>query len=182
MALDSANVRRWSGSGAALVDLTDSGTLPTDATTPVASEFDDVGYLSDDGVTITQDADTQDVFAWQRGDNVRTIQTSHDLTFQFAMLESNETAYRVFFGDAEVDGGDITVKITGDQPGRHQWVIQAYDGDQTLRIVIPSGQVTDRGDVTLLNTDATEFPVTITAYPDTDGVKAYLYQSSISSS
>jgi hypothetical protein len=179
---DSSNVRRWAGSGLALVDLAGEGTLPTDATSTIPVDFDAVGYLSDSGVTITQNADTQDIFAWQNGDNVRTIQTTHDLTFAFEMLESNDVTYEVFFGNVAVDGGNTTVEITGAQPGRLQWVIQAYDENQVLRVVIPHGQVTEKGDVQLLNTNATMFPVTITAYPDDEGVKAYLYQSTIASS
>jgi hypothetical protein len=182
VALNSANVRRWAGSGAALVDLDGNGTLPTDATTVVPVAFDNVGYLSDSGVTISQNSDTQQIFAWQNGDNVRTIQSTHDLTFAFEMLESNDIAYEVFFGDVATGNGMTTVEITGAQPGRHQWVIQAYDEDQVIRVVIPAGQVTDKGDVMMLNNNVTMFPVTLTAYPDSDGVKAYIYQESISES
>lgn len=174
---DSSKVRRWSGSGLLLVDFTNNGTLPTDATTSVPSEFDDVGYLSDSGVTIAQNANTQDVFAWQNGDNVRTIQTTHDLTFAFEMLEWNDTTKKAFFGEDNVAGN--TTKIRGDQPGRKQWVIQAYDGAETIRIVIPHGQVTTKGDVSLLNTNASMFPVTITCYPNTSGDKAILYHTSL---
>ena len=87
MALDATQVR-VGVTGAVYVAPTGT-TLPTDATTSLAVAFDDVGYISEDGVTETQDTDTNDIVAWQNGAVVRKIQTSHDLTYSFAMLETS---------------------------------------------------------------------------------------------
>jgi hypothetical protein len=65
--------------------------------------------------------------------------------------------------------------VTGTQPDEERWVIDVVDGTDLIRIVVPSGQVTELGDVTYVNGDAIGRPVTITAYPDVTGNKAYIY-------
>jgi hypothetical protein len=68
-----------------------SGTaLPTDATTALPVAHEDVGFIHEDGVTETQDTDTNDIIAWQNGATVRKVQTSHDLMYAFTMLETSE--------------------------------------------------------------------------------------------
>ena len=175
---DSSNVRRWSGSGLALVDLVGNGSLPNSGSAVVGPDFDDVGYLTDEGITIAENTDTQSIFAWQNGDNVRTLQTSHDVTFAFGMLEWNDISMQVFYPN--YSAGAWT--ITGAQQPRRQWVFDAFDEDHHLRLVIPSGQITEKGDVQLLHTGGSPFPVTITAYPDAQGNKAYGYLTSLASS
>lgn len=157
-------------------------TLPDDATTPVGPSLDDVGYISEEGVTESHDADTQDVIAWQNGDNVRTLQTSHNVTFNFSMIETSEVTMRTFYGNFDGDSENGEVHITGQQLGNQSWVISVLDGDHVIRIVIPDGQITERGDVEYTGQDATGREITVTAYPDEDGVKAYIYMENVFSS
>jgi hypothetical protein len=51
------------------------------------------------------------------------------------------------------------------------------DGSDLIRIVVPDGQVVERGDVVYKNDTPIGYQVTVTAYPDASGVKAYIYQS-----
>lgn len=171
MALTSENARRWSGAGAVFVDFTGNASLPNDATTQLDANFRELGYITDTGITVTQNADVSQVYAWQNGDNIRTLQTTHDATVSFEMAEWNEDTAKVYFGDAGA--------ITGEMAPRLQWVIQAFDDDNTLRLVIPSGQVTEKGDWTLTNTGLSILPVTITCYPDSDGKKIIPYFSPV---
>jgi hypothetical protein len=171
MALDATQVR-VGVTGAVYVAPTGT-TLPTDATTALAVAFDDVGYISEDGVTETQNTDTNDISAWQNGAVVRKIQTSHDLTYTFSMLETSQVSLEVFYGN--YDAATDSVEIKGEELGKHVWVLSVEDGDHIQRVVIPDGQVTERGDITYANEDAVGREVTITAFPDTSGVKAYVY-------
>lgn len=148
-----------------------STTLPTSAAAALAGAFDDVGYISEDGITQTMNIDTNDIQAWQNGDVVRKIQTSHDLTYTFTMLEMSAETVELFYGDYTAG----VTEITGDQLGNWAFVLDVVDGDNDIRIVIPDGQVTDRGDVVYSGTDPIGYEVTITCYPDSDGVKAYHY-------
>lgn len=172
MALDATNVR-VGVTGAVYVADTDAS-LPTDATSEIDAAFADVGYISDAGVVESHGTETNDIRAWQNGDLVRRVQTSHDLTFSFTMLETNEVTLREFYGD--YDAG--TIRVTGEQLPSRAWVLSVVDGDHVFRIVVPNGQITERGDITYANGDAIMREVTVTAYPhaDEDGiVKAYIY-------
>lgn len=145
--------------------------LPTDATTTIDNDYDDVGYVSEDGVVQSIGEDITEIKAWQNSDIVRKVQTKHDLTYALTMIETSEVSLSTFYGNYA--GG--TVEITSDQLDHLRWVIDVIDGDVEIRIVIPDGQIGDRGDVTYKNGDALGYPITITCYPDADGVKAYIY-------
>lgn len=179
--MDAYNVRRWSGSGGIFVDFAGGAQLPTDSSTPLGPGWQGLGYLSDSGVSITQDSQTDSVFAWQNGANVRTLETSHDLTFGFEMLEFNEVTQQMYFGNVNIQGNDAVSKIVGGLPGSFAYVIQAFDGLETLRIVIEKGEITERGELSLVNTGIAVMPITLTAYPGTEEVKATVYRSIIGS-
>jgi hypothetical protein len=156
------------------VYVADVGTsLPNDTTDVLNAAFDDVGYISDDGVVESQGSDTTDIKAWQNGDIVRKVQTKHELTYKFTMIETSETTQGVFYGNYSAGA----VEITGEQLDHKSWIIHVIDGDDKIRIVIPDGQITERGDVSYKNDDAISYPVTITCFPDGDGVKATKYLS-----
>jgi hypothetical protein len=148
-------------------------TLPTNTTASLNAAFEEVGYISEDGLTQSISEDITDLKAWQNGDVVRKIQTSHDLTYAFTMIETSEVTLETYYGNYAAGA----VEITGEQLPHKSWVIEVADGDDDLRIVIPDGQITERGDLVFQNGDAVGYQVTITCFPDDDGVKAYQYVS-----
>ena len=148
-------------------------TLPTDAKAALNAALKDVGYLGPDGVTQAIESDVTDIKAWQNGDTVRKVQTSHDLTFQFVMLETNALSLKIYYADETATA--TAVKITGKQSPHNVMVIDVLDDKHTIRIVLPDAQVTERGEVVYQNEEATGYDVTVTAYPDANGVKAYIY-------
>lgn len=175
MTLDAGNVR-VAVTGGIYVAPT-ATTIPTDPTTELDAAFDEVGYIGEDGITESHGTETSDIRAWQNGAVVRRVQTSHALTFAFTMIETNPTALELFYGNYE-DGGVGTpavVEVTGEQLDRQRFVLHVIDGDDLIRIVVPDGQVTERGDVVYANGQEIGRQVTITCYPDEDEVKAYIY-------
>jgi hypothetical protein len=155
---------------------TDS-TLPTDNAAELDAAFEELGYVSEDGVVQAINSDTTEIKAWQNADVVRKIQTSHDLTYALTFLETNDAVLEAYYGTNAAAG---VVEVTGAQGTRQAWVIEVIDGDEVIRIAIPDGQITDRGDVTYANAEAIAYPITITCYPDADGVKAYIYTGAAS--
>lgn len=152
--------------------------VPSSVSGSLDGAFEDVGYISEEGVSTSTSIDVNDIKAWQNGDTVRKIQTGHDFTLTFAMLETNPTALEVYYGDYATGA----VQVTGTQGYRGAFVINVVDGDDLIRIVIPDGQVTDKQDVNYVNADPITYGVTITTYPDTSGVKAYIYFDSAGTS
>lgn len=147
-------------------------TLPTWAFATLAAAFDDVGYISEEGVTQTIGRETNKIKAWQNGDTVRELQTAHDLSISFKMIEHNDESVSIYYGTGNTAA---SIQITGETLGRESFVIDVLDGDGILRIVIPDGEVTATEDVAYRNEEVIAYGVTITCYPDTNGVKAYLY-------
>ena len=147
--------------------------IPTNAVTALNAAFDEVGYISEDGVSQSISEDITDLKAWQNGDVVRKIQTSHDLTYALTMIETSDVTLETYYGNYAAGA----VEITGEQLPHKAWVLEVEDGDDIIRVVIPDGQITERGDIVYQNGDAVGYPITITCFPDDDGVKAYLYVS-----
>lgn len=145
--------------------------IPTDPVSELDAAFDETGYISDAGVTQSIGEDITDLKAWQNGDVVRKIQTSHDLTYAFTMIETSEVTLKAYYGNYAAG----VVEINGVQLPHGPWVLSVIDGDAEIRVVIPDGQVTERGDISYVNGDAIGYPITITCFPDEDGNKAYMY-------
>jgi hypothetical protein len=150
-------------------------TLPTDPTTPVDIGFVELGYVSEDGITETQDQTSEKIKAWQLSAVVRKTQTEHDLSYQLAFLETNPAVLEAFYGNFTDHSTYAEIQIKGEEGLRAPWVIHALDGDQIYRVVIPDGQITERGEVKMVSTDAVKYDVTITCYPDDDDVKSYKF-------
>jgi hypothetical protein len=151
-------------------------TLPTDAATPPDVAFVDSGYITEDGCTLADAQTWNDIKDWG-GDTVRKIKSASDVTLATSFLEINADSAKAAFGDANVTdtAGKIEIRLTTSEPGRKAWLVNMLDGEKPLRIVIPDGQVTDRGDMTFTRQGAVTLPVTIAAAPDADGVAVYIY-------
>ena len=151
--------------------------LPTSVSAALNAAFRDVGYISEDGVTTSTPTDTNDIRAWQNGDIVRRVQTSHDFTIAFTMIETNAEVLEMYYGNftAGPGGASGVVEVRSEQGWRGEIVLHVVDDDQLIRVVVPDGQITERDDVAYVNGDAIAYGVTITCYPDVTGVKAYIY-------
>ncbi|MDH4158651.1 MAG: hypothetical protein OEV62_00155 [Actinomycetota bacterium] len=180
MALTAANVQ-VGVTGA--VYFAPSGTaVPTNPTDALNGAFLDVGYISEDGVTTSTSIDVTDLVAWQNADVVRKIQTGHDYTVAWTMLETSENTLELYYGNYTDAGAYGTAEVKGEQGYRGAFVIHVIDDTNLVRIAIPDGQVTEKGDVSIVNGDAISYPITITCYPDTSGVKAYVYTQTVGAS
>jgi hypothetical protein len=157
--------------------------LPTGIGTALATGFKKLGFISDDGLTEGEDRSTDTITAWG-GATVASTQSSFAKTFQFTMIEFlNADAQKVFRGDANVTvtpatgttGTQLTIEETADLPPMKAWVIDIVAGSAKVRHVIPSGQITDSDDISWTDSDAAGLNVTVSAYPDANGVYVYTY-------
>ena len=145
--------------GAALTD------APTDATSALTAGWLDVGYISEDGVTESNDTETEEVKAWQNSDIVRKTVTKNEISYNFSIIETNANALSLFYGKT-IAAAATTHTIGGAVTGKVQLVIDVIDGTQQIRRYIPEAEVTERGEVTFASTDAIGYDVTVTAYPN----------------
>lgn len=148
-------------------------TLPTSATSTL-SGYDDLGLISEDGLVQSINQDSNEIKAWN-GDTVRKVQTSHTVEYKITMLETNPDSLAAYYATDNIDESNGVVEITAASNQRGVWVATCVDGDSDIRVVIPDGEVTAHDDVSLVSGDALKYGITITAYPDANGVKAFHY-------
>jgi hypothetical protein len=137
------------------------------------------GFAGSGGVTITTDVTTNNIVAWQYASVVRVTTGEASTSYTFTLLQNSKEARELYYGAEEV-GGKILYKPSATTKGR--FVIDYIDsewggtGDVLYgRHVINKGQVTSRGDIVLVNGEAIGYEVTITAFPDEDGVCAEIF-------
>lgn len=156
--------------------------LPTTEASALNAAFKLTGYVSDAGLVQHVGTNTTDIVAWG-GDTVRKIQTSHDLTYDLTLIETNEITQKEFYGPTSVTrtaptstaGEKLAVTVSATELPTKPWVFELKDGNRTGRIVLPLAQVSSRGDVSYVDNSAISYPLTLTAYPDGSGFKAYIY-------
>lgn len=154
-------------------------TLPTDATTNLATGFVKLGYVSEDGLTNGLDQDVENIKAWG-GDTILTVRTSRTETFKFTLVQALDVdVLKEVYGQDNVTGDlttGITVKHNGKELPRRAFVIDMLmTGNAVKRIVVPAGQVTEVGDVTYVDGTAVGYETTVTCFPDSQGNTVYEY-------
>jgi hypothetical protein len=163
--------------------------LPTTPIIPPDVAFVDLGYISDDGISVSQSSSWEKIRDWG-GDQVRTFLSDFTATLSWTFLETQDAALQAMYGAANVSvtaatvstGKYTAVKLNSVEPTPKSWVFNMADSTledlpRTYRIVVPNGQITERGDLTFSRTGAVMYPVTLEAYPDATGNSVYLYRS-----
>lgn len=159
-----------------------TATAPTTATAALTG-FTGAGYIGEDGVTETNERNTDKIRAWG-GDTVKVVQTEHNVSYKFTFLETlNGDVLKAVYGDdnvlttaATVSSGTLhEVQINGAELPRKSFVFEVKDGAAKIRIYVPDGQVTEVGDVTYSDSEVIGYEVTVEAFPDSLGNKAYKF-------
>jgi len=144
--------------------------------------LDDSGYVNEDGVTITPNESTESIKDWS-GAEVRRILTEFTGEIAWSHLELNAAAARNYFGDDNVQVDPATdtkgTRMRG-ALGKHHlptkaWYFKVKDGDRRIVVMVPHGQVSQRGEIPLVSNAAVTLPVTLATYPDKAGNNIYLF-------
>lgn len=136
----------------------------------------DLGYISDDGITESVDEDTEDFTPWQSSTPIRTEITRSTKTFSLTLWETSAATVSLYYRVPEADmstSADGVVEFTeGGKPARdlRSFGIDVIDGTYHRRIILPQAEVTERGDITYKSDTMIGYEITISAYPDRNGV------------
>jgi len=169
--------------GGALYWAPEGTAIPTDADSSLSSDFVNLGYVSEDGVTMSTAEEGDDINAWGP-ETVMRSQTSYGKTATFNLLETSRIAVLQFlYGKDNVvvgDDGKVEWDETGDPLPRGVFVCDTLqnNGGETPKIkrqVFGDAQFTDRsGDHVYNNSDPVNYPIVMTAYKfDNNGKKMY---------
>lgn len=153
--------------------------LPTDATTALNTAFKNLGYVSDSGIVNSGEITVEKVKAWG-GDVVLSAQTEKTDTFKLTLIEGlNADVLKAVRGATNVTSGtasETVVKVNSDEQVAASWVFEIlHKGGAMKRICVPSGTITEIGDVSYTDGDPVGFEITITATPDESGYTHYEY-------
>lgn len=154
-------------------------TLPTTEDGALDAAFVDVGYISEDGISLSVETSVEDVNAFQSLSAVRKIVTARNTSVSFTLREWSAANVIFAFG-----GGDVTDEGThfeynppaaGDALYERAMVIDWNDGDKVYRLVIERGVATDAVETTITRTGAADLPITFNVLESAGGNTWYLF-------
>ena len=163
--------------GTQLPDLDDI--TPSEVT--INEAFEDGGYVSSDGVTLTPDMSTSDINDWS-GALIRRVLESFNGEVAFTMIQSDATTFKMALGEEHVEvsaatadhGNQVMAKFGAHLPDPEAWIFKMKDGAARILICLPNAQVTALEEVTFNATDPIGWAMTLSCYPDDAGVSIYV--------
>lgn len=161
------------------IQLAPSGTAgPANITAPWTG-FTDIGYATEEGVTLSRSLTTEQVRAWQSISTVRYLVTEVEFTLSFNLLQWNKTTLPFWLGGGTVvnqGGGSFKYSVSS-SPTIDERVlgIEWVDGAVTYRAVIGRGMVTESGESSVTRSEGIALPITFAAMSPAAGTElAYL--------
>lgn len=153
--------------------------LPKNALTVLSEEFKSLGYISEDGLTNSNTPSSENIKAWG-GDIVANVQTEKEDSFSYTLIEPmNIDVLKEVYGTSNVTGDldtGITITANSKELEEHVLIIEMVLKAGVLkRIVIPSGKISEIGEISYVDEDAIGFETTVQAIPDLDGNTHYEY-------
>lgn len=164
MAKTLANVRIYGDDDSAVFVAPSGTTVPTTLAAP-GGTFDELGWLSEDGVDHSRASEATSFKAWQGGAVVRRKKVSVEETFKFQCLEETAVVLGlVYAGQEPVIATGVATITVEDQTASDDraWVLDMYDGDVQKRHAIPSGVAELTGTIPHKNDAMTIYEFTLT--------------------
>jgi hypothetical protein len=164
MAKDLANILGGGGDASAVWVGPKGTTGPTALEAPAAG-FNEVGWLSEDGVSFSRAEDKQVFRAHQGGKIVKRKTSSVDDTFKFQCLETTAITLGLLYKGQTptVATGVATIHVTNQTINDERaWVLDEHlDDGSTIRYVIPSGTAETTAEVVWKTDEMTVYEFTV---------------------
>lgn len=142
--------------------------LPTDATTDLPAAWENIGFVSEDGISRTTDSDTAEIKE-MGGLTVLNVITSSSESIQFVAIETNKETLAMRYGTTNVEETDAEYVVThkGVPTDAYSYVIEIIlTGNRADRSVIPNATISEIGDTTYNGSDAIGYDVTLSCNAD----------------
>ena len=138
--------------------------LPTDYATPLGEEWTNVGFLTDEGVTRSLDAQS-DTYKDLNGDDIYTAISSRTRTLALQFAEVNTRSLAEVYGEQNVIEENDLIKVrhnNAEVPHRSIVLELVMRDGRRWRRVIEDAQVTDWSDETVVSSQLLVMGVTYT--------------------
>jgi hypothetical protein len=142
---------------------------PTGFTDP-ATGWTNLGWITTDGGLFKIDEESKDVEAAGSLEPIRTLMTKSTKSVQVTFLEGLNPLVRSLYDNVAVDALEPTTDIATyslpDKPSdlRYAFIFDSMDGDKRMRLYMPNGKVTERGDEQPQTTDVMNVQMTFKFY------------------
>lgn len=141
-------------------------TAPTDTTTAWDAGWIDLGYASEDGVSISKTRDVATLNVWQSFFAARRVVTSEDFRVSFNLTQWNYQTVPLAFGGGTITDTAGAAPYTYTPPAagsidERAVGIEWVDGTVTYRLVIARAMVTENVETQLAKASMSELPITL---------------------
>lgn len=116
-------------------------TFPDTISEEPGSEFAELGYTTEDGVTFSVERNTEDIMGWQSTEPLRTIVTSEPKMATFVLRQLETATWLAAFG------GEITEPDDVGNPGEFLWTPPAPGTLLTQALIVEFNDVGASGDI-----------------------------------
>lgn len=148
-----------------------SADIPTDIETALPAAFVNLGYITSDGLVVSESVDSSD-FNDLNGDVIETSRSSREETMQVTFAERKADVLAELYGQDNVStaGGIITIDHTNAERDERIYVFEAvYKNGRRGRIIACRGKVVDLGDETFASGNLSVRQCTIKCLVGDDG-------------
>lgn len=152
-------------------------TRPVDAVAAPDAAYDNMGYLSEDGVEVTTDNGVKKIVDWNL-DTILTIQESNEATVKITLMQSSAEVAKAVYGEDNItveDGVLKAVHYTGDVLPHHQGAWLMKDGNGRMVAEYGDGQVTGLQGLSFVKTEPIVHEIEIELFkaPAVNGKNAF---------
>ena len=143
--------------------------LPTTASASLPSTWKEVGYVTQDGLTVSINATTEGIKDWANR-IVRMVVTDSDETAQASVITTTEETLATVLGEDNVAaaGGTITAGLSlATLPPEEAFLFRMKDGDDMIIVGCTKGQVTSLENLSFQPGSAISWTPTITVLEGT---------------
>lgn len=151
--------------------------LPTDIETKLDAAFKVLGFISEDGITISVEEDSSDLVD-MNGDVMDSTYSNRAETLAFTLAEIKAGTFKQEHGSLNVtdENGLITIKHNGDNHESNSYVFELLLKDgRRWRMVVPNAKLSELGDLTISSSELCQREITLKCAVDTAGNTIYDY-------
>lgn len=152
--------------------------LSGDPFVALGSSFDNMGFISSDGIEESIESDTEEITD-MNGDTVYVAKSSETETLVLTLISITQASLSEWYGHDNVDATASTyfkVVHTSVDHDQRKYVFELLLKDgRKWRKVVPNGQVTEVGSIVHASGEVASREITITCSPDENGVRMYDY-------